>query len=114
MRRLTDARGLAGQILVGVIAWALVAVVMLTRTLVSAQQIDDRVFTIKNTVSPIDHNLDSVALAVKTNDIAGQILTAAKPLSGQLDQVVKSATSIDTSAASINGTAGSINQTVHG
>ena len=113
MRRFNDDRGLAGQILVGVIAWALVAVVMLTKTLVSAQQIDDRVFTIKNTVSPINHDLDSVALAAKTNEVAEQILVAAKPLSGQLDQVVQAATSIDTNAASINSTAGSINQTVH-
>ncbi|HLJ09286.1 MAG TPA: hypothetical protein VKX24_12175, partial [Acidimicrobiia bacterium] len=55
--RLDDERGLAGKILVGVVAWALGAVLLLTSTLVSAQQIDSRVERIRHTVSPIDHNL---------------------------------------------------------
>ena len=116
MRRLSDERGLAGKVLVGVVAWALGAVVMLTSTLVSAQQIDDRVARITTEVSPIDKDLDSVALAVETNRIAGDILVAAKPLSGKLQQVIdtkikESAESINTHVQSINGTVGSISST---
>ena len=79
--------GLAGIALVIVIAWALAAVMMLTGTLIAAQQIDDRVATILGEVSPIDDDLDSVKLAQETDRIAKDILTAAEPLSGQLDQV---------------------------
>jgi len=112
-KRLTDETGMAERILVGVIAWALAAVVMLTSTLVSAQRIDKKVAFITTQVSPIDHNLDSVKLAVTTNQIARDILTAAKPLSGQLDEVVGSTKSIIGEAASIDQTAGEINKTVN-
>jgi prefoldin subunit 5 len=112
MRKLTDERGLAGKILVGVVAWALGAVLMLTSTLISAQQIDNRVARITSEVSPIDKNLDSVELAVETNKIAQQILTAAKPLSGGIDQITKASASIDTSAKSIDSTVASIGTTV--
>jgi methyl-accepting chemotaxis protein len=94
--------GLAGKILVGVIAWALGAVLLLTNTLVAAQQIDTRVDRITHTVGPIDHDLDSVKLAAETSRISGEILAAAKPLSGQADQIVAATASIDTSAKSIN------------
>jgi hypothetical protein len=105
--------GLAAGILVGVIAWALAAVVMLTSTLVTANQIDDTVAYIRTQVSPIDRDLDSVKLAEKTNEIAGDILTAAKPLSGQLGTVLENTNSIDATAKSIDTTAGQINQVVH-
>ena len=106
--------GLAGQILVGVVAWALAAVLMLTNTLISAQQIDNRVDRITNTVGPIDHDLDSVKLAAETNRIAGEILTAAKPLSGQAQQVIDATASIDTSAKSIDGDVLQIGESVNG
>lgn len=114
MNRLSDESGLAGKILVGVIAWALGAVLMLTSTLVSAQQIDNRVGVITTEVSPIDNDLDSVELAVETNKIAQEILTAAKPLSAQAGQVVDATASIDASAKSINSTAGDIGKAVDG
>ena len=104
--------GLAGKLLVGVVAWALGAVLLLTGTLVNAQQIDSRVDRITHTVGPIDHDLDSVALAVKTNETAQQILTAAKPLSGQADQIVQATAGIDGSAKSINTAVAEIGQTV--
>jgi methyl-accepting chemotaxis protein len=113
-RRFNDERGLAGKILVGVIAWALGAVLLLTNTLVAAQQIDTRVDRITHTVGPIDHDLDSVALAVKTNEIAGEINASAKPLSGQAGQIVEATASIDTSAKSINSTVGQIGDAVKG
>ena len=111
--RLTDETGMAEMILVGVIAWALAAVVMLTGTLVSAKEIDTKVAFIRSQVSPIDHNLDSVKLAATTNQIATDILTAAKPLSGQLGEVTDSTKSIISEASSIDQTAGQINTTVN-
>jgi methyl-accepting chemotaxis protein len=135
MSRLSEERGVAGIALVLVIAWALTAVFMLTNTLVSAQQIDHRVGVIVHEVSPIDNDLDAVKLAAETNRVAGEIRTAAQPLSGQLAQVVDAAGGIDRSVVSIldsaegingtvkeingtakeiNGTAGSINGTVKG
>lgn len=111
--RFSREHGLAAGILVGVIAWALAAVVMLTSTLVTANQIDDTVAYIRTQVSPIDDDLDSVKLAEKTNAIAGDILTAAKPLSGQLGTVLENTNSIDATAKSINTTAGQINQVVN-
>jgi methyl-accepting chemotaxis protein len=105
--------GLAAGLLVGVIAWALAAVVMLTSTLVTANQIDDTVLYIRTQVSPIDKDLDAVKLAEKTNEIASGILTAAKPLSGQLGTVLENTNSIDATAKSIDTTAGQINQVVN-
>jgi len=109
----SDQSGLAAGILVGVIAWALAAVVMLTSTLVKANQIDDTVLYIRTQVSPIDKDLDAVALAAKTNEIAAGIRTAAKPLSGQLGTVLENTNSIDATAKSIDATAGQINQVVN-
>ena len=111
MRRLDDEGGLAGKILVGVVAWALGAVLLLTNTLVAAQQIDTRVDRIRHTVTPIDRNLDSVKLAVETNRIAQEILAAAKPLSGQADQIIQTTGSIDGTIAvaqAIKGDTGNI------
>lgn len=104
--------GLAGVSLVIIIGWALAAVLMLTGTLVAAQRIDGSVATITGEVSEIDKDLDAVALTQETNRIAADILTAAEPLSEQLDQVHAAALSIDQSAAAILSTAGEINTTV--
>lgn len=112
MDRLREEQGLAGAMLIVVIVWALLAVFMLTRTLISAQQIDARVVTITKEVEPIDRELDSVELAVTTDQIANEIETAALPLTEQLDQVVTTVPSIDKSATSILDTAGQINTKV--
>jgi methyl-accepting chemotaxis protein len=111
--RLTEEHGFAGKFLVGAIAWALGAVLMLSSTLVSAQQIDRRVDVIKHTVTPIDHDLDSVRLTGEIAATAAQIDAAAKPLPGQLNQVVQATGTIDTSAKSILASSESINRTVH-
>ena len=119
MKRLTDESGLAGKILVGVIAWALGAVLLLTSTLVSAQQIDNRVARITTEVSPIDKDLDSVNLAIETNATAKEILKAATPLSAQLDQVLatkikENAEAIDANVQGIKGSVNSINSRAKG
>lgn len=107
-----DERGIAGTILVIVIAWALAAVLMLTATLVSAQSIDRHVAVITTEVSEIDDDTTSVALAADTAQIAQGIDRAARPLSGQLDQVIDAAGNIDGTVNSILATAGEINTTV--
>ncbi|MGH8991218.1 MAG: hypothetical protein ACRDZ7_06805 [Acidimicrobiia bacterium] len=116
-----DECGLAGKILVGVVAWALGAVLLLTSTLVSAQQIDNRVGRITTEVSPIDKDLDSVNLAIETNATAKEILAAAEPLTGQVESVVQATNGINASATSINenvtqirGSVDSINSRVKG
>lgn len=109
MRTLRGERGLAPALLVVIIAWALAAVLMLTGTILSAQRIEGNVGEITGSTSAIDNDLDSVRLAAKTTRISGDILTAAEPLVGQLDQVIVSARSIDRRANSILGTAESIN-----
>jgi len=100
-----------GIFLIIIIFWALAAVLMLTGTLINAREIDDDVKVINNQVIPIDRELDNVKLAGETAKISARILTAAKPLSGQLTQVNEAAKSIDGRVVEILDTAGSINRT---
>ncbi len=111
MQRLHEEHGLAGIVLVLVVAWALAAVFMLTRTLVAARQIDNRVGFITHFVSPIDEDLDAVKLLEQTNAAAGEIRVSAAPLSGQLAEVQSAAQGINTNVKEILTTAGQINQT---
>jgi methyl-accepting chemotaxis protein len=112
-RRLSDESGLAGQVLVGVVAWAFVSVACLVTILMTANHIDERVAFIRSQTSPIDHNLDSVKLLESVNARADAINTAAAPLSGQLGTVKDHTDSIRDEAAAIDDTAKSINTTVH-
>lgn len=107
------APALPGIVLVVVIAWALAAVLMLTGTLLNAREIDDDVTVINSQVSPIEKDLQYVALAAETVRISADINTAAQPLSGQATQILAAANRINTTARSILTTAGSINQTAH-
>lgn len=95
--------------LVVVVAWALFAVTMLTGTLLTAQQIDNRVGVINDEVGPIDEDLDSVVLAVETGRIAVEIEKSAKPLTGQFTQIVQIGDGIEASAVSINERTKAIN-----
>ncbi|HEX2029595.1 MAG TPA: hypothetical protein VHF25_16550 [Nitriliruptorales bacterium] len=119
MRVRTDESGLAAIVLVIVIAWALAAVLMLTGTLLSAREIDDRVVAITGEVSEIDQDLDAIMLTEETNRIAGGILAAAQPLDVRLSEVIEAARGIDgnvssilQNATAINATAKDINSTV--
>lgn len=104
--------GLAGVVLVIVIAWALAAVLMLTGTLTNARQINRRVKLVNAQVGPIDNNLASVKLAGRTGRIAKKIDLAAENLSGELNQVITTAGSINTKVGSILSKAQSINGVV--
>ena len=92
-----------------VIALALFAVIQLTRTLLAANQIDDRVKVIVGEVGPIDTDLDEVAKLDETARMAEEILAAAQPLSGQAGQIIDITASIDAIGSDILNTVGSIN-----
>ncbi len=106
--------GVVGANLVIVIAFALFAVIQLTRTTLAAQQIDDRVEVIEGTVGPIEQDLTNVPKLDETNRIAREILEAARPLTGQAGQILTTARSIDSTVSNILGNASSINGTVRG
>ena len=110
MAVLRGGRGLGGVVLVLVIAWALAAVLLLTGTLLAANQIDARVASIDTSVNGANQDLDAVRLAARTGRVAGRIRESAAPLSGQFTQIMASVGSIDRSAGSIFDTAGAINR----
>jgi len=110
MAVLRGGRGLGGIVLVLVIAWALAAVLLLTGTLIAANQIDTRVANIDTSVNGANQNLDAVRLAARTGRVAGRIRESAAPLSGQFTQIMASVGGIDRSAGSIFVTAGAINR----
>lgn len=106
--------GIVGANLAIVLAFALFAVIQLTRTTIAAEQIDDKVEIIVGEVEPIDEELNAVPILDEVDQSARQILTAAQPLTGQLNEVVGSAASIDNTVSSILSNATSINGTVRG
>ncbi len=119
--RAREEHGVVAANLAITIAFALFAVIMLTRTLLAANSIDDRVKVIVGEVGPIDRNLDMVAVLDDTAAMAEQILAAAQPLTGQAGEIVDITASIDATgsdildtATSINGVVGSINGNVNG
>lgn len=107
-------RGIVAVNLVLTIAFALFAVIMLTKTTIAAKQIDDRVKIITTEVGPGSNvsRLDETAILNTVADRADQILAAAKPLSGQANDVLVAAKSIDGTVSQINANAGEINTTV--
>ncbi len=106
--------GIVGANLAIVLAFALFAVIQLTRTTIAAEQIDDKVEIIVGEVEPIDEELNAVPILDEVDRSAREILTAAQPLTGQLNDVVGSAKSIDNTVSSILSNATSINGTVRG
>lgn len=107
-------RGIVAVNLVLVIAFALFAVIMLTKTTIAAKQIDDRVKIITTEVGPGSNvsRLDETAILNTVADRADQILAAAKPLSAQANDVLVAAKSIDGTVSQINSNAAEINSTV--
>ena len=111
-RRMAGQAGVVGANLAIVIAFALFAVIQLSRTTLAAQQIDDRVKVIVGEVGPIDQELNNVPLLDETDRMAAEILRAAQPLSGQAGEIITTAQSIDGKVANILGNATSINGVV--
>lgn len=104
--------GQAGLALIIVIVWALTAVVMLTRTLVSAEQIDRKVNVITGGLHEVERETEVVAELQKTEKTAAAILEAAEPLTGMLKVVDETAKNIDETAKRIDPNAKSIDSTV--
>jgi uncharacterized protein YoxC len=88
-----------------------IAVVLLQRTASTAEAINKKASTIAKTGRGINDNTDSILQLTKTNMLGSSILNSAKPLQGQLGQVVDLANSINGLATSINGSAGAIDGT---
>ncbi|MBW3649619.1 MAG: hypothetical protein KY458_03535 [Actinobacteria bacterium] len=113
----TSRRGEEGVValtLAMTLAFALFAVIQLTRTTLAAQQIDDRVDVIVGEVDPIAEDLTNVPKLDQTDEIAQQILAAAQPLAAQAQEINTIARSIDGTVTKIEGNAISINGTVRG
>jgi len=107
-------RGIVGFNLALTIAFALFAVIELSRVVLAATQIDDRVKVIITEVGPGSNvsRLDETQKLNETGRMAEEILAAAQPLQAQLDDVIEAAASIDNTVSAINTNAGEINQTV--
>ncbi len=107
-------RGIVGFNLALTIAFALFAVIELSRVVLAGSQIDDRVKVIVTEVGPGSNvsRLDETQKLNETGRMAEEILAAAQPLSGQAQQIIDTAKSIDNTVSQINTNAGEINQTV--
>jgi hypothetical protein len=107
-------KGIVGVNLALTIAFALFAVIELSRVVLAASQIDDRVKVIITEVGPGSNvsRLDETQKLNETGRMAEEILAAAQPLSGQAQQIIDTAKSIDGTVDRINGNAGDINASV--
>lgn len=105
-------QGQTGIALVIIIAWALAAVMMLTGTLVAAQQIDTRVADIINETGGIKNETGFVRELVETNKTVEGILAAVTPLQDRAESIDSSAKNIDKNVKTILSTAQTINSTV--
>jgi methyl-accepting chemotaxis protein len=107
-------RGQATFSLLIVVAVVAVAVILLQRTAWHAESINDKAGVIAESGGGINTATQAVLKLGRTNELAGSILETAKPLEGQLDEIVRLAQSIDGLATSINNSAGTINGTARG
>ncbi len=110
----SDNRGIVGVNLALTIAFALFAVIELSRVVLAAKQIDDRVKIIVAEVGP-GSNVSRLDETQKLNDIgrkAEEILAAARPLSDQTIVIRDTARSIDGTVSQILSNAGEINGSV--
>ena len=111
-----DEQGVVGFNLAVVIAFALYAVIQLSRVVLAGSQIDDRVKVIITEVGPGSNvsRLDETQKLNETGRMAEEILVAAQNLSARAGTIIETAGSIDGTVDRINTNAGEINQTVRG
>jgi hypothetical protein len=109
-------RGVVGLNLALVVAFALFAVTELSRVVLAATQIDDRVKVIVTEVGPGSNvsRLEETQKLNETGRLAEEILIAAQPLSASAQEIADAARSIDSTAGGITANAGEINQSVRG
>jgi hypothetical protein len=105
-----EARGpfFGGVAFVIVLAFALGAVALLFATLTAAEGIDERVDSIKHSTAAIDEDTEAVRLAARTGALAERIYEQARPLDGELVEVVDSSDRIGRRARGIRQSADSI------
>ncbi len=115
-RNREDESGIVGFNLAVVIAFALYAVIQLSRVVLAGSQIDDRVKVIITEVGPGSNvsRLDETQKLNETGRMAEEILVAAQNLSARAGTIIETAQSIDGTVDRINTNAGEINQTVRG
>ena len=114
--RREDESGIVGFNLAVVIAFALYAVIQLSRVVLAATQIDDRVEVIITEVGPGSNvsRLDETQKLNETGRVAEEILAAAQNLSARAGSIIEAAGSIDGTVSNILQNATEINQTVQG
>ncbi len=112
--RLQGEGGVVGFNLAVTIAFALYAVIQLSRVVLAGGQIDDRVKVIITEVGPGSNvsRLDETQKLNETGRMAEEILVAAQNLSARAGTIIETAQSIDGTVSKINTNAGEINQTV--
>ena len=112
--RLRGQKGIVGFNLAMTIAFALYAVIQLTRVVLAGSQIDDRVKVIITEVGPGSNvsRLDETQKLNETGRMAEDILTAAQNLSARAGTITETARSIDGKVSDINANASDINGTV--
>lgn len=112
--RLHGQRGIVGINLALTIAFALFAVIELSRVVLAATQIDDRVKVIITEVGPGSNvsRLDETQKLNETGRMAEEILVAAQNLSARAGTIVETAQSIDGTVSEILRNATEINGTV--
>lgn len=108
-RQALKSNALPGAMLVFIILWALTAVLLLASTLGSASRIDEKVVSIREDITPIDTELDTVPVLVNVSKTASDIREVAAPLTGMLGNVVADVGTIDANAKSILVSATEIN-----
>jgi hypothetical protein len=107
-------KGVVGFNLALTIAFALFAVIELSRVVLAASQIDDRVKVIITEVGPGSNvsRLDETQKLNETGRMAEEILVAAQNLSARAGTIIETAKSIDGTVSQINQNAAEINTTV--
>lgn len=106
--------GVVGFNLAVTIAFALYAVIQLSRVVLAGSQIDDRVKVIITEVGPGSNvsRLDETQKLNETGRVAEEILVAAQNLSARAGTIIETAESIDGTVSQILQNAGEINGTV--
>ncbi len=103
-----DEQGIVGFNLAVVIAFALYAVIQLSRVVLAGGQIDDRVKVIITEVGPGSNvsRLDETQKLNETGRVAEEILVAAQNLSARAGTIIETAESIDGTVSGILQNAG--------
>ncbi len=114
-RPVRDESGQAATFSVVIVAVVVVLAALLVWKISDlAVRIDEKAGAIQRTAVPINRATDAVTNIPETNRLATSILTSARPLEGELAEIIRLARDVDRLAASINGTAATIDDTAAG